>query len=98
LDYVNPTGEISRKGQTIQEYLSADGSAMRDVARWTTVYRNDLLVAAHSVLRYTLLDKLMDAVGLPRHPSFKVIQRSAKPELSEKLTKVSSPFTLGNLF
>jgi hypothetical protein len=65
---------------------------MRDVARWSSSYRNDLLLAAHSILRYTLLDKLMDAVGLPRHPCFKVIGRSAKPEMSEKFTKASSLF------
>lgn len=70
------------------KYLSSDSEQIRNVALWRDIYRPDVMLAVHSVLQFALVDKLVDAVDLggPCHP--KIVHRSPRPDLGDKMTKV----------
>jgi hypothetical protein len=77
-----------RRHDSIKEYLSSDIAALYDVDRWSKVTSNDIMLAAHSLLRYVLVDKLADAMGVPRRANLNVIPRSSPPVMGDRLQKV----------
>jgi hypothetical protein len=44
------------------------------------VHHNYLLVAAHLMFRYRLLDVVADALDVPPHPSLEQVPRSPRPQ------------------
>jgi hypothetical protein len=82
------SGIHGRRWDTVTKYLSSDTVALRDGKRFTGHHASDIMLAVHSLLRYALVDKLADAIGLPKHPNLPVVPRSTICKPPEKLRLV----------
>ena len=78
-----------RQRQTVANYLSSNYAQIHDVESWNQSFRSDIMLAVHSILQFSLIDKLADAVGFPHAPFSTVVHRSPPPEIGDKLSKVS---------
>ena len=74
---------------SVMKYLSSNSKQIRDIALWRNMYRLDVMLAVHSVLQFALLDKIVDAFDHGSPSSSRVVHQSPRPDLSDKMTKVS---------
>jgi hypothetical protein len=73
---------------TAIEYLSSNAAQIRDVHLWDKTWRTGIMVAAHAVFQFALVDKLADAAGLPLSRNYRTVPRSPTPDLGGTMTKV----------
>jgi hypothetical protein len=72
------------------KYLSADAESLMDVEKWSGMYHQDVAAASHLLMRFSMLDRLADAFGTPRQPSFVSSKRSLLPSLSRAFEKAGN--------
>jgi hypothetical protein len=75
--------------KNVSLYLAAEKDQLLDPRKWDKMSKRDLDAAAQLIMRFALLDRLVDASCLPRHPNFFTVSRSAVPPLTQKLYKVN---------
>jgi hypothetical protein len=84
--------EIFAKGrmlENINQYLNADANSLMTLSNWDRLFKNDVVQASHFLLRFSLLDRLADAFGLPKQPAFSTHDRRVShQDLSIKFSKV----------
>jgi len=76
--------------QKAEVYLRSSADELLDVKLWDRVRPTDISSACHLLLRYSLLDRLADAFGIPRQPSFRPAPRRILPDsAAQRFMKVS---------
>jgi hypothetical protein len=56
--------------QNASDYLASDAEKLINVKNWDQSFNTDIVAATHFLMRFSILDRLADAYGLPRQPSF----------------------------
>jgi hypothetical protein len=74
-----------RKKENIQQYFQADAKGLVNLKRWEGSFRTDIMVAAHTMLRFSLLDKLLDAFEFPVCEGLSQMDRCEFPAMTEKM-------------
>jgi hypothetical protein len=69
-----------RMYRNAERYLGSDADNLINVKNWDGVFPGDIASACHLLLRFSLLDRLADAFGIPGQPSFRPAPRRLLPD------------------
>jgi hypothetical protein len=74
--------DSERKKENIQGYFQANIPGLLDLKRWKDCFSNDIMIAAHTILKFSLLDRLVDALELPASDGILQVERGQLPKVS----------------
>ena len=88
LDECNPSQEFTgRQRETVLAYLNSSQAELLDVSSWTSS-TTDLMLAAHTLLRFCVLDRIFDVMDIPPQPTLRVVTRTRNLQTTTKLNRV----------
>jgi hypothetical protein len=82
---INDIVDSPRKKENIQTYFQADAGGLVDLKRWKDSFSGDVMIAAHTMMRFSLLDKLLDALEFPAFDGLSKMERRKFPVMSDKM-------------
>jgi hypothetical protein len=77
--------DSDRKKENIETYLRASSADLLNANQWTDKFSKDIMIAAHTIMRFSLLDKLLDAMGFPVLEGLSEKERQAFPRMTGRM-------------